>query len=191
MLKVIILKCKYCGFDKELEVRLAREESNEVIFDLLWQGCGDDDCEEIDNACMSCYEKACDYLEKQGWLKSVNGRVYKVLQKLPNKSGSLVGDAAQNEAEKRLDKTAEYNCGFEAGKKESKIPFEGWETIKEKNRFVVERVEKEAEARIAEKILAKQKEIETYKHPFQQKECEVDAWRWIVGLAKNGFKEGK
>src|SRR4030042_4298491 len=68
--------------DAEKEI----EETNLIIFDMLSQCCGDEEENEIDDRCMSCFEHACEYLEKQGWLENINDRMYKV-----NKS-KLKGD---------------------------------------------------------------------------------------------------
>ena len=54
-------------------------ESN-LIFELLWQECGNVKEKEIDNMCLSPYEDACIYLEKEGYLQKINSRRYKVIK---------------------------------------------------------------------------------------------------------------
>jgi len=59
------------------------DRTNEIIFDMLDQCCGNEDSTEIDNRCMSCYEHACEYLAKEGWLEEINSRMYKVIEHTP------------------------------------------------------------------------------------------------------------
>jgi len=55
-------------------------EADKTLLDVLYQAC----CREpeiIDNQCISAYEKACEYLTRKGYLKKVNSRTYKLLEK--------------------------------------------------------------------------------------------------------------
>ena len=54
-------------------------ESDDLLMDVLYQSCGVLDI--IDNHCVSCYEDACVYLEKRGYLKNRNNRVYEILKR--------------------------------------------------------------------------------------------------------------
>ena len=51
------------------------EEVKDILLDVLNQACGNGEG-EIDNSCTSAYEKACDYLKKEGILEKVNSRIY-------------------------------------------------------------------------------------------------------------------
>ena len=53
-------------------------ESKELLLDVLWQACGDNN-NVIDNQCIHNYEEACNYLHKKGVLKKVNDRIYKII----------------------------------------------------------------------------------------------------------------
>ena len=52
--------------------------TDELLLDVLNEVCGDGDG-EIDNKCISVYEKACDYLKKKGILEEVNSRIYNIV----------------------------------------------------------------------------------------------------------------
>ena len=54
---------------------------DELLLDVLWQSCGTDKEGELDNQCLSAYEDACDYLTEQGYLTTLNGRIYTVKEK--------------------------------------------------------------------------------------------------------------
>jgi hypothetical protein len=54
-------------------------ESDDLLLDVLYQSCGVLDI--IDNHCVSSYEDACVYLEKRGYLKNRNNRVYEILKR--------------------------------------------------------------------------------------------------------------
>ena len=63
------------------------KEFDELLLDVMVQACGvqqesndpliEDGEPEIDNMCISAYEDACDYLTEQGYLYTINGRIYK------------------------------------------------------------------------------------------------------------------
>jgi len=56
-----------------------KNEADDIILDMLWQECGNRDSStfpSIDNACMSCYERACQYLKEKGYLEEVNPRIF-------------------------------------------------------------------------------------------------------------------
>lgn len=52
-------------------------EADELLIDVLNQACGNGEG-EIDNACTSAYEDACEYLAKKGLLEEVNMRIYNI-----------------------------------------------------------------------------------------------------------------
>ena len=54
-------------------------ESDDLLMEVLYQVCGYSGI--IDNKCTSTYEDACDYLEKKGYLRKINGRIYEILVK--------------------------------------------------------------------------------------------------------------
>ena len=51
---------------------------DEILLDVLMQSCTDENSLIIDNMCISCYENACEYLKKRGYLKAINPRIYKL-----------------------------------------------------------------------------------------------------------------
>jgi hypothetical protein len=51
----------------------------DIILNMLCQSCETEDETIIDNRCLSAYEDACDYLTEKGYLKNINGRLYKIL----------------------------------------------------------------------------------------------------------------
>lgn len=55
-------------------------EEQELILDLLKQGCGDSHKgkDVIDNMATSTYEDACEYLTKLGILEKINTRLYRI-----------------------------------------------------------------------------------------------------------------
>lgn len=58
---------------------------DDILLDLLNQSCGvgtfGDNEYFIDNNCISCYEEACDFLTEKGYLKTLDGRIYKLTHK--------------------------------------------------------------------------------------------------------------
>ena len=54
------------------------DKRDELLLDVLNQACGDGKG-EIDNRCLSAYEDACVYLEKEGILDEVNSRIYNIV----------------------------------------------------------------------------------------------------------------
>jgi len=52
--------------------------AEDILLDILLQVCRTERENIIDNQCLSCYERACDYLEKIDMLENINGRLYKV-----------------------------------------------------------------------------------------------------------------
>lgn len=63
-----------------LEVRVDVSEINDLLLDVLFQACGTQFMErqEIDTQCLKSYEDACDYLTNQGYLTTLDGRIYRV-----------------------------------------------------------------------------------------------------------------
>jgi hypothetical protein len=62
---------------------------DELLLDVLWQACGEDEDGLIDNRCLSSYEQACTYLCKRGLLVSdskKSGRIYFLARKKDLKS---------------------------------------------------------------------------------------------------------
>jgi hypothetical protein len=55
------------------------KKEDELLLDVLQQSCGFYDI--IDNYCVSSYEEACVYLEKRGYLKKRDNRVYEILKR--------------------------------------------------------------------------------------------------------------
>ena len=51
---------------------------DEIILDVIIQSCGNQECTEIDNQCLTAYEDACDYLTERGYLQTKNGRIYTI-----------------------------------------------------------------------------------------------------------------
>lgn len=67
----------------ELRTNKAFLNCVELLLDVLFQSCGNDDV--IDNQCTSAYEDACIFLCEQGILTKINSRIYeinKVFQKI-------------------------------------------------------------------------------------------------------------
>jgi DNA-binding transcriptional regulator GbsR (MarR family) len=77
----LIRKSQLKNFLEKLKETYNEEiKSNiEIIFDMLNQCCGNDDNNQIDNHCMSCYEEATEYLTKKGKLKEINKRMYEII----------------------------------------------------------------------------------------------------------------
>ena len=66
---------KYMLKDAEL-----LKDAENISLDVLMQACGINN-EEIDNRCISAYERACVYLEMEaGKLKTKNGRIYEIVR---------------------------------------------------------------------------------------------------------------
>jgi hypothetical protein len=62
---------------------------DELLLDVLWQACGEDEDGLIDNRCLSSYEQACAYLCKKGLLvqdSKKSGRIYFLERKKDLKS---------------------------------------------------------------------------------------------------------
>jgi hypothetical protein len=62
---------------------------DELLLDVLWQACGEDEDGLIDNRCLSSYEQACAYLCKKGLLvqdSEKSGRIYFLERKKDLKS---------------------------------------------------------------------------------------------------------
>lgn len=58
--------------------------ADELLLDVLWQACGQDEDGLIDNRCLSSYEQACSYLCKKGLVvpdKKKSGRIYFLARK--------------------------------------------------------------------------------------------------------------
>ena len=56
-----------------------KKEILDALYDCFWQECWYDtyrNVHKFDNKCMTCYELASYILAKEGYLKSVNGRLY-------------------------------------------------------------------------------------------------------------------
>jgi len=60
-------------------------EFNEILMDVLLECCGNYENYKviIDNSCLRSYEKACVYLEEQGYLVTRDGRIYKLKYEEP------------------------------------------------------------------------------------------------------------
>ena len=57
---------------------------NELLLDVLWQSCGEDEDGLLDTRCISCYEETASYLCSEGLLKPVDrkrGRLYFLARK--------------------------------------------------------------------------------------------------------------
>lgn len=57
------------------------KELENMLLDVLLQATGNREGTEIDTICLSAYEDACQYLAQKGHLKTVNGRIYKLVRK--------------------------------------------------------------------------------------------------------------
>lgn len=55
------------------------KKADDLILELLCQGCIRPKADQIDNMCLSTYEAACDYLADKGMLKNINNRIYEIL----------------------------------------------------------------------------------------------------------------
>lgn len=62
---------------------------DELLLDVLFEACAirqlassliNPNAGMIDNMCISAYEEACDYLASKGYLKTVDGRLYKIIK---------------------------------------------------------------------------------------------------------------
>ena len=63
---------------KMIKIKVDASELNELLLDVMLQCCGLQEEDVIDNQCLSAYEDACDYLTEQGYLTTLNGRIYKL-----------------------------------------------------------------------------------------------------------------
>lgn len=74
---------------KGLDTMPKMEAADELLLDVLWQACGEDEDGLIDNRCLSSYEQACTYLCERGLLvpdSKKSGRIYFLARKKDLKS---------------------------------------------------------------------------------------------------------
>lgn len=62
------------------KVKIDTVQIDTIIFDMVWDYCSDSK-HDIDTCCNSVYENACDYLVTKGYLRTKDGRVYRLTAK--------------------------------------------------------------------------------------------------------------
>jgi hypothetical protein len=81
-----------------INVKIDTSKFDRLLLDVLLQSCGGENNNEIDNRCISVYEEACDYLAEQGYIQTINMRIYNLTKR---------GEDAFNELNELLIKSTE------------------------------------------------------------------------------------
>ena len=86
-----------------VKIKIDTSEFDELLLDVLIQALGNQKGDfVIDNMCLSVYEEACDYLTEKGYLRTDNGRIYRMRSKInqshnnqQNKPCEVSGNSSQ------------------------------------------------------------------------------------------------